>query len=443
MDRTRYVKTSDGTNIAYRVIGDGPIDIVYVPGWVSNVETLDEPGPLRTYYERFASFSRLILFDKRGTGASDRVSPNELPSIEQRMDDLRAVMDALSLERATVVGVSEGGPMSIVFAATFPDRVTALVLYGSFAKVEWTDSLVARIAGSVSEAEERIEQIWGTDALGAEIWTPTVAHIPLAAEAVARHQRSGASPAAARALFRIVMDTDVRHVLPTLNVPTLVLHAAGDRAVGVTHGRYLAEHIRGARYIELPGDDHVIVHASEQEAMIGAIRQFLTGAGHLADADRVLATVLFTDIVDSTRRAAELGDAQWRRILDLHDQIVRSEVATHRGRVVKSTGDGVLATFDGPARGVRCARAMTDAVSGLGIEIRCGLHTGEIELRGDDVGGIAVHIASRVEARGRPGEVLVSRTVVDLVAGSGLRFDAHGEHELKGVPGRWSLYSLN
>ena len=432
---TKYAKSGD-VNIAYQVVGDGPLDLVLVPGHVSHVELGWEEPSYARFFQRLASFSRLIMFDKRGTGLSDRVSVTELPTLEQRMDDVRAVMDAVSSERAALLGFSEGGTMAALFAATYPQRTSALVLYGALAR---------RIDLRPTEEQlqpifDAMERSWG-QVTDIDLWAPSRADDQHFKELWARYVRSAASPGAAVALFRMNMQMDVSDVLPAIRVPTLVIHRTGDRAVGVDLGRYLAERIPGAKYVELPGDDH-IPWVGDADAILDEIQEFLTGVRPGPEPDRVLATVLFTDIVGSTQRPAELGDRRWRDVLESYYGLAQRELDRFRGHEVKTTGDGFLATFDGAARGIRCARAISESVDQLGIAIRAGLHTGECEVMGEDIGGIAVHIGARVAAKATAGEVLVSSTVKDLVAGSGLEFEERGSHRLKGVPDEWRLFAV-
>jgi class 3 adenylate cyclase len=432
---TRYAKSGD-VNIAYQVVGDGPLDLVLVPGFVSHLDLDWEEPRYAHFLRRLASFSRLIRFDKRGTGLSDR--PGGLPDLETRMDDVRAVLDTVGSERAALLGYSEGGPMCILFAATYPARTSALVLYGTYAKrrdpdddYPWAATWEERQAYA-----DQVEREWGTEAdLG------TMA--PNADDAMVRwwraRARASASPGAAKALILMNSQIDVRGVLSSLRVPTLVLHRRGDHDSRLDEGRYIAEHIPGARFVELEGEDHVPSIDSDQ--ILDEAEEFLTGARRGPEPDRVLATILFTDIVGSTERASELGDRRWRELLEQHQAVVRRELERFRGREIDTAGDGFLATFDGPARAIRCARAIGNGVLGLGIEVRAGLHTGECEVLGDKVAGVAVHTGARVAGAAGPGEVLVSNTVRDLVAGSGIQFEDRGEHELKGV-GSWRLYSV-
>jgi class 3 adenylate cyclase len=433
LPETRYAKSGD-IHIAYQVIGNGPLDLVFVSGFISHVDHVWDEPRWAGFLERLASFSRLICFDKRGTGLSDRVS--NIPTLEERMDDVRAVMDAAGSERAAFFGISEGGPMSLLFAASYPDRTRALVLCGSYALF----STAVMTPDQLVEFEAGIGQSWGTGA-SVSIFAPSLAEDAAFLGWWARFERLGASPAAVIALMHLNSQIDIRDVLPTVRVPTLVLHRAGDRRVKVAAGRYLAEHITGARYVELEGNDHLFC-AGDSGAILDEIEEFLTGSRSLAEPDRVLATVLFTDIVGSTARAAAAGDREWRRILESHHTRVRRELVRFRGREIKTLGDGFLATFDGPARGARCAAAIRDAVHGLGVEVRSGLHTGEIELMPDDIGGIAVHVASRIADLAGPGEILSSGVLRDLVAGSGLNFEDRGTRALKGIGEGVRIYAV-
>jgi len=431
--KTRYTK-SGRFHIAYQVIGDGPIDLVFVSPSVSHLEcTWEHPLPA-TWLERLASFTRLILFDKRGVGMSDRVADHELPTLEERMDDLRAVMDAVGSERAAVFGASEGAAMSVLFAATYPDRTSSLLLWGACAHVP------RRHREAMQAQEDEMERTWGdADALARE--RPDLAFDRTYLEWFAKLSRMAATPGAAVTYGRMNQQIDVREVLPVIRVPTLVLHRTGDPVIPIEAGRYVAERIPDATFIELEGTSH---HpwVGDGDSVLGEIEQFLTGARHSREPDRVLATVLFTDIVESTEKVASLGDRAWRALLSSHDALMRKQIAEHRGREVTKAGDGFLAIFDGPARAIRAACSMRDAARRLGVEIRAGLHCGECELIGDDVAGIAVHIGARVAAQAAPGEVLVSSTVKDLVAGSTISFTDHGMKALKGVPGEWHLFAI-
>ena len=439
---TRYARSGD-VNIAYQVTTERLRDLVYVPGWVSNIELMWEEPAMARFLERLASFSRLILFDKRGTGLSDRVSNNELPTLEQRMDDVRAVLEAVGSERAALFGHSEGGNMCVLFAATYPERTTALITLGCFAKrLDPDDDYPwAPAAEHREESAADVERHWGRlRPEDVEYYAPSRVGDAQFVRHLERYFRRAASPGAAAALLRMNAYIDVREVLPTIRVPTLVLHRAGDHDVNVAEGRYLASKIPGAKFVELAGADHWI-SAGDTDAIADEIEEFLTGTRPTLESDRVLATVLFTDIVGSTERTAELGDRRWRDLLGAHDAAVRRELERFRGREVDTAGDGFLATFDGPARAVRCAISAGEAVRELGLEIRAGIHTGECELDGRKIRGIAVHTGARIASLAGSGEVLISHTVKDLVAGSGLEFEDRGVYELKGVPGEWRLYA--
>ena len=434
---TRYAK-SGALNIAYQVVGEGPLDLIYVPGWISNVELMwDEPAHAHVL-DRLASFSRLILFDKRGTGLSDPVPLDGLPTLEERMDDVRAVLDAVECEQVALFGFSEGGLMSVLFAATYPERITALALYGVFAKriwspdYPWAPKPEAR-AREIEELEENWSRTMDLDRLA-----------PSEDEAfknrLATYFRRSASPGAAVALMRMNTQIDVREVLPSIQAPTLVLHRRDDLDASVDEGRWLAEQIPGATFVELPGDAHTL-WGGDTDSVVDEIEEILTGARRGPEPDRVLATVLFTDLVGSTEQAKKLGDRRWRELLERHHTLVRQQLDRFNGREIDTAGDGFLATFDGPARAIRCGYAIESGLRGLGLEVRAGVHTGECELFAEKVAGLAVHTGARIASHARPGEVLVSGTVKDLVAGSGIRFDDRGEHELKGV-GALRLYSV-
>jgi pimeloyl-ACP methyl ester carboxylesterase/plasmid stabilization system protein ParE len=438
--QTQYAKSGD-TSIAYQVVGDGPIDLILVLGFATHLELQWESPPFARFCERLSTFSRVIIFDKRGTGLSDPVA--EVPTLELRIDDVRAVMDAAGSERAAAFGVSEGGPMSILFAATHPERVTALVLHGAMGRTtEAPDYPWASPAEALREsAAEFIAPYWGQDAEGLlQLFAPSFADDPQARELAARQERSAASPAMVQQIFEMFLGIDVRAILPTIKVPTLVVHRRGDRVVNRRAGEELAAQIPGARYVELEGIDH-LPWAGDSDAVLGEVEEFLTGVRSVPEPDRVLSTVMFTDIVGSTERAGELGDARWRELLETHQAAVRRELERFRGREVKTLGDGCLATFDGPARAIRCGQAIAEAARSLGLEERIGLHSGEIEVLDEDVGGIAVHIAARVGDLAGAGEVLVTSTVKDLVAGSEIRFDDRGTKDLKGIPDEWRLFA--
>jgi len=416
---TKYAKSGD-VHIAYRVFGDGPRDIVLIPGTLSHLELTWEIPSNEHLLKRLTAFSRVIVFDKRGQGLSDRVAEQTL---EERISDVRAVMDAAGSDRATIYGWSEGGAMSLMFAATYPERTLALVLYGTFPSMTSEPFSVPR------ELAEQILGEWETH-WGEGILLPLNAPSALKDEAmvqrIAHLERASASPGSIIALMRANYEIDVRHLLPSVRVPTLILHRTGDALIPVAAGRYLAEHIPEARYVEIPGMDHLVLDNQTQDVIADEIEEFVTGVRPAPEPDRVLATVLFTDIVGSTEHASAIGDRKWMDLLEAHNELAKREIGRFRGRAVKSTGDGVLATFDGPGRAVRCAQSIAGSVEQLGLHVRAGLHTGECELMGADVGGIAVHIAARVAALAGAGEVLVSSTVKDLVAGSGIQFEARG-----------------
>jgi pimeloyl-ACP methyl ester carboxylesterase len=436
--KTHYARSGD-VNIAYQVLGEGPRDLVMAFGYVSNIEVIWEEPMLARFLTRLASCARLIVFDKRGTGLSDR--DTDMPSLEVRMDDVRAVMDAVGSERAVVFGISEGGAMCMLFAATYPERCTGLILAGAYARKVWASDHPWGLSDEQFSAWiEVIRRDWGS-AAGIEQRAPSMANDPAYREWWARWGRLGASPRAAERIVDLLRDIDVRHILSSIRVPTLILHATREATVDVRDARYLADHIAGAKLVELPGADHIPWLASADVAF-EEIAEFLTGERPMTEPDRVLATVLFTDIVGSTEKAAALGDRRWHDLLDGHNAAVRLAIARSRGREIGTQGDGFLATFDGPARGVQCARAIIDSTRPLGIEVRCGLHTGECEIMGDDVGGIAVHIGARIAALAQPNEILTSSTVKDLVAGSGLRFSDLGTKALKGVPGVWNVFRV-
>jgi class 3 adenylate cyclase len=444
---TRYAKTADGVHIAYQVLGDGPPDLVFVPPWVSDIEVQWEEPRFARFLRGLASFSRLITFDKRGTGLSDRVSDEHLPDMETRMDDVRAVLDQVGSERAALFGAFDGGHMSMVFAATYPDRTLALILLGAPARARWAPDYPWGLPEEwISQDMERMEAGWGleyTREIVAEL-DPSVGSDRPFIEWYARYLQRGASPGGALALTRMWNETDMRGVLPAIHVPTLILGRpdASFPLQGAKSDHYLAEHIPGAKIVELAGTDFNF-WTNGAEGVLKAMQGFIaTTRTEEAELDRVLGTVVFTDIVGSTQKAAELGDSGWRELLDRHHTIVRGLFARYRGREIDVAGDGFLATFDGPARAVRCAQTITEAVKPLAIQIRAGVHTGEIELDGGHVRGIAVHIGSRVASLAGASEVLVSSTVKDLVAGSGLEFEDTGEHELKGVPDHWRLYRV-
>jgi class 3 adenylate cyclase/pimeloyl-ACP methyl ester carboxylesterase len=444
---TRYAQSGD-VSIAYQVVGEGPFDLVLVPGAATNVELAWTNAAIAASYERLASFSRLIIFDKRGTGLSDRVQG--IAALETRMDDVRAVMDAVGSERAAVVGVSEGGPMTALFAATYPARVFACVIYGGFVRGTWSPEFPYE--PTVAEREQRmamVQETWGSrDAIvrAIERLAPSIAGDEQETDWWQHYMRQSMSPGAAIALTRMNMEVDVSGILDAIQVPTLIIHREGDQACDVRAGRFMAEHIPGARYLELPGNDHAPWYG-DAKAVLDGIQDFLAESweheGAEVEPDRVLATVLFTDIVGSTARAAELGDRAWRELITEHNSRVRRQLTRYRGSEIDTAGDGFFASgFDGPARAIRCASAIVDAVRDIDLDLRVGLHTGECELIDGKIGGIAVNIGARVAAQAAPGEVLVSSTVRDLVAGSGIEFVDRGTTELKGVPGEWRLFAV-
>jgi pimeloyl-ACP methyl ester carboxylesterase len=427
---TRYAKSA-GLDIAYEVVGYSSPDLVVVSGFVSNIETSWESPEEATFFERLASFTRLILFDKRGTGLSDRVPVDRLPTLEDRMDDVRAVMDAAGSERAALFGWSEGGPMSVLFAATYPERVSHLILYGSYAR---------RASAQPDNGHaftERIERDWGT---GTVLGGAKAAADPVLRRALARKERQCATPTAAAALVRMAASIDVTDVLAAVSVPTLVMHRREDSNFRVAGGRELARGIPGARYLELDGSEHMPWYG-DSDAILEEIEEFLTGTRQGGGSERVLTTVLFTDIVGATPLAAELGDRRWNELLEQHHALTRAQLRRFRGVEVDTAGDGFFATFDGPARAIRCALALTEGLAQLGVTIRAGVHTGEVERVRGSVRGIAVHIGARIGALAGPGEVLTSRTVRELVAGSGIEFAERGEYQLKGVPGASHLFA--
>jgi pimeloyl-ACP methyl ester carboxylesterase/class 3 adenylate cyclase len=439
---TRYALSGD-VSIAYQVVGDGPFDLVWTPGAFSNVELVWEDAPPARFFRALASFSRLILFDKRGTGLSDRVAG--VADLETRMDDIRAVMDAAESERAALVGVSEGGPMTVLFAATYPERTRALVNYGSLPRFvrgpgfPWREPKHEYLAAWEEEA-----RIWGSEASAREtLESEGQEATPELIERFARRRRLSASPGAVLQLARMNAEIDVRPVLPTIRVPTLVVHRAEDH-IPIEGARWTAGQIPGAQFVELPGGPH-FPYYGDWESVVGAIRDFLVPVctGEAEWHESVLATVLFTDIVGSTAKAAELGDRGWRELLEQHHALIRRELTRHRGVELDTAGDGFFARFDGPARAIRCACAVTASVHDLGIEVRAGVHTGECELLDGKVAGLAVSIGARVAAAAGPGEVLVSQTVKDLVAGSGIAFADRGVAQLKGVPGDWRIYAVD
>jgi class 3 adenylate cyclase len=435
---TRYARSGD-VEIAYRTMGSGPPDLVFVQGWLTHLNVLGEDPAYRRFCEQLSEFCRLILFDKRGMGLSDRA---EVATLEERMDDVRAILDTLGSERAALLGGSEGGPMSLLFAATYPERTQALIFCGGEVKEQITDDW----PWGESTAEEhrasmaRVPDAWGSGRMIDYVW-PSAAGDEHRCAWMRRLQVAAATPRVAVAFMDMAFGIDVRDVAHTVSVPTLILHSPRDQVCHVENARFLAREIAGSRYVELTGRDHV-PWGDCMEEIVAHIREFLTGTREALEPERVLTTILFTDIVDSTRRAIELGDKRWRDVLERHHEAIRHELTRFRGRELDTAGDGFFASFDGPARAIRCAAAAVAAVRPLGIEIRAGVHTGECERLGDKLGGVAVHIGARVASAAHPGEVLVSSTVRDLVSGSGIEFEDRGPHELKGIPGAWHLFAV-
>jgi class 3 adenylate cyclase len=437
---TQYAK-SGGVHIAYQVFGQGRLDLVLVAEFWNSIEAMWEQPSYRRCLERLGSFARVICLDQRGTGSSDPVSLSELPTLEVWADDVIAVMQAVGSSEAAILGAGGGGAVSMLFAATFPARVRALILINSTARFTHAPDYPA---GTSAEFEARIERElefgWGRGVL-LETVAPSVAHDGDLRRWWGRYQRLGSTPGVVLRTRKMLQQIDVRHVLPSIAVPTLILHRSENRLVDAAHGRYLAERIPGARYVEVAGPDY-LWFVGDADRILDEIEEFLTGSRARHEPDRVLATIMITDVVASTERVAAVGDRAWGDLLANHRAIVRAEIDRNRGREVDTAGDGFLALFDGPARAVRCACAIRDAVHGAGLEVRVGLHTGEVESVADGVSGIAVHIGARVSAEARPGEVLASSTVKDLVAGSGIVFEDRGPHVLKGVPGEWRLFAV-
>ncbi len=439
MPETRYARRGDDY-IAYQTVGNGPPDILFMSAWFSHVDGRWEEPRFAAMLNRIATMGRLIVFDKRGSGASDPLAAAQ-PTWEDWADDISAVLQAADSERATVIGVGDSGPLAMLFAATQPQRVTSLVLINTGARlVQGPDYPWGLSGDEVERFLRRTRETWGTGGIS-DIFSTSASSDERYRQWWARYQRMGSSPGRSTTMARLVFAVDVRNVLSTIHVPTLVIHRKDFRFFPVELGRYLAEHIADAKYVELPGADG-FVYLGDTDAVLSEVEEFVTGSRRSPEADRILATILLTDMVGSTDRAARLGDQRWRAVLDTHDDIVRAQLKQFRGRLHRATGDGVLATFDGPARGIRCAQSLRDALRGAGIDIRSGLHAGEIELRGDEIGGIAVHIAARIGAQAESGEILCSSTVKELVTGSDLAFVDRGRHELKGVPQEWQIYAV-
>jgi class 3 adenylate cyclase len=438
---TRYTRTAEGTYLAYQVSGDGPIDLVLPITGSAAIELIWEEPAVSAFISRLASFSRLITFDPRGFGSSGRLDAGALPAVQAWKDDIGAVMDAVGTDSAAFLSWGESTGATMFFAATYPERVRSLVLVNAYARYARDEESPWGLSADLIPAfVSAIQEIWGTG-----VCTETLAPSMVQTEKARRHwgriERLTASPDVLAESTRAVMDSDVTSVLPAIQAPTLVISRQGDRHVRSEHGRAVASRIPDARYVELAGNDH-LPFAGRSEEILDEIQQFLTGTRPAPVLDRVLLTVLFTDIVGSTEHVAKLGDRQWRELLNHYDDSVQHQLERFRGRFINTTGDGTVATFDGPARAIECAQAITEAVRAIGLDLRAGLHTGEVELRGQDVAGVAVHIAARVSALAVAGEVLVSRTVTDLVAGSGIGFEDRGDHQLKGVPGTWRLFSV-
>ena len=443
--QTQYVER-DGISIAYQVVGDGPVDLLFSPGFISHLDLQWADAGVSRFLARFASFARLIMYDKPGTGLSDPVP--QLPTLEERVADIEAVLDAAGSQRAVLFGVSEGGPASVLLAAMRPERISSLILYGSFVCTPWAapGTFSAETAQRAELSHDRMDEIvehWGDGGRMMDVFAPSVTLTESQKRRFGMFMRAAASPRMVRALMKVVDQIDIRDVLPSVRVPTLVLHVDGDRVVPSVAGQQLADGIPGARFVSFPGTDHNFWLVDEiVDGLVDEIERFVTGAVSNAEPNRVLASVLFTDIVASTTRAAELGDRAWRELLERHDELVERTVSGHGGRVVKHIGDGALSAFDGPAMAMRCAEALNEGVAELDIQLRTGIHTGECEKIGEDLGGLAVHIGARVGALAGPGEIVVSSTVKELVVGSNMQFSDRGEHELKGVPGSWRLYAL-
>ncbi|GAC1603343.1 MAG: adenylate/guanylate cyclase domain-containing protein [Acidimicrobiales bacterium] len=439
---TRYAKSDDGAHIAYQVIGNGPIDLIFIPWWWNHLESQWDDPLISHFLHRLASFSRLILFDMRGIGLSDPASLNDLPTLERWMGDAMAVLDQIGTSQAMVLGHGDGGLVAMLFAATCPERTSGLVLVDAYALLASDEGYEGWDPVFLDQMLASFAEIWGTGNLG---WVTAVAPSQATDDSfrdqLARLERRSVSPGACAAIQLVIGHLDVRPVLSAISAPTLVLVHRDNVYIGASYGRYLADHISGAKLVELEGGDH-LYWVGDPDATLDQIEQFATGTRAQPKAERVLATVLFTDIAGSTSRAAHLGDERWSELLGRHDVVVRRQLARFRGREVKTMGDGFLATFDGPARAIACGCAIRDAVSQLGLGVRAGLHTGEINVTDSDVSGIAVHIAQRVSSLAQLGEVLVSRTVVDLVVGSGIRFTDRGDHDLKGVPGAWKIFAV-
>ncbi len=438
---TKYVKSEAGY-IAYQVIGDGPLDILFITNWATNLEVMWEEPSLNHFFNRLAAFGRVICFDKRGTGVSDPVPLTHLPSLEDWMDDAREVLDAVGSEKAALIGDTEGGLMAILFAATYPERISALILLNAYARLLRDEDYPQGMPETVAlKLRGLFERTWGTGDM-LYLTAPGVAKDERFRQWIGRYQRLAMPPGAATIFYGWAQRLDLRSVLPGISMAALVFHRSDSQYYRVGHGRYLAESIPGAKYVELPGTECYPFHAGGADQVLDEIQEFLTGVRAAPEPNRVLATIMFTDIADSTERAATMGDAHWREVLQAHDSLVRQRLDQYRGREIRSTGDGFLLIFDGPVRAITMATTIVNEVRKLGLEIRVGLHTGLIEVNDQEIGGIAVHIANRVMAQAPPGDVFVSRTVKDLVVGSGFLFESRGEYKLKGVPDEWRLFAV-
>ena len=440
LPETLYARLGD-LHLAYQVIGEGPPDILLLDQWFGNLDAQWDVPPLAEFRERLASFGRLIMFDKRGTGLSDPIPTSSLPTLEEFMGDIPAVLDTVGSERPALIANIGGGILAMPYAAAHPERISSLILVDCFAR--FSEAPDFPIGTPIANVEPNLEvaELETGRGIMLDLFAPSVANDERIRRAWARYERSAATPGSTKAIVRLIYGSDVRDLLPAIRVPTLVIHRRDAIGFGVEHGRYLAAHIPDARYVELPGTDNLI-WAGDQDAMVAEIQAFVTGVRPATEPRRVLATVMFTDIVGSTERAAALGDVRWHALLADHNRVVRRQLERFGGREIKVVGDGFLATFDGPARAVRCAIAIRDEVRELGLSIRVGVHVGEIEVLPDDIAGLAVHIGARVSALAGPDEVLVSSTVKDLVVGSGLVFEDRGSHLLKGVPGEWRLFAV-
>jgi class 3 adenylate cyclase len=441
MPTTRYARAGDA-HVAYQVFGHGETDLVWMPHWATHLEMLWEQPLAAAFLDGLASFARVVLFDKRGVGLSDPVALAPQPTVESWVEDLSVVLDTVGAQRAAVAASDAAAYIAILFAATHPDRTTALVLVNAAARLARAPDYPIGLPGHLAERlVAAFEENWGTGPLTPGIMNPSLADSEGWRIWTGRYQRATASPGTIVPMLRMMLDTDVRAVLPAIRVPTLVLHRTEDAYIRADHGRYLADHIPGARYVELPGGDHS-PEVGDANSILAEMQSFLTGDWPMTASERVLTTVMFIDIVGSTVEAVHLGDRRWRELLDAYDRLVLRQLDRFRGRQVKSTGDGTLATLDGPRRAIACAVAIRDGVRAIGLEVRAGLHAGEVDLRGKDLAGIAVHLAERVCSSAGPGQVFVTRTVVDLVAGSGISFDDRGEYQLKGVPATWQLFAV-